>query len=337
VEVLYGRLWIGSRYSSCGWGASVRRVRRVEFRTTLDRLVAAASLPPVAEAATLPSLGLDNQLLLGKLVNDQQVLLRQGRPSASPAPRARFLELHQVGAPRLWAADDTGAILVDFVAGETMVAAAERGAVTDDVWRHLGQAYAQVHRVQFPASLTGTFGPQGLELGFDDPVERLLATAESGEPWVSRHRPSLAPSLDRLKSRIEESADEIRAEIPCLCHGDPNWHNVIVGGDSVTLIDWDFPAVQYPLDELAGVEEHAYLHGFSELPAAFFAGYGRDVSRPLLRLYRIASCLRMLSSPDWAGMLVDEAMPAAQLAMIRTFYQGWSNWFDHLPHHLNHT
>jgi hypothetical protein len=120
-------------------------------------------------------------------------------------------------------------------------------------------------------------------------------------------------------------------------HGEPNWHNVVVGAGSATLIDWDFPAVRYPLDELAGVEEHAYLHGFSALPAAFFAGYGREVSRPLLRLYRIASCLRMLSSPDWAGMLVDEAMPAGQLAMIRRFYQGWPKWFDDLPSLLNQT
>ncbi|HEY0693045.1 MAG TPA: phosphotransferase [Kribbella sp.] len=292
----------------------------------------------MAEAETLPGLGLDNQLLLGTLINDQQVLLRQGPASASPAPRARFLELHQVGAPRLWAADETGAILVDFAAGETLVAAAERGAVTDEVWRRLGQAYARVHRVQFPGPLTGPFGPQGLELALDDPVERLLATVDSGEPWVGQHRPSLAPYLDQVRSRIEARADEVRAEIPCLSHGDPNFHNVVVVGDaSVTLIDWDFPVVRYPVDELAGVEEHAYLYGFSKLPAAFFAGYGREVSRPLLRLYRIASCLGTLSSPDWAGMLVDDAMPAGQLAMIRRFYQGWSNWFDHLPRHLDHT
>ncbi|GAA1598757.1 hypothetical protein GCM10009804_64150 [Kribbella hippodromi] len=299
--------------------------------------MAAASLPPVAETAPLPGLGLDNQLLLATLVNDQQVLLRQGPASISPAPRARFLELHQVGAPRLWAADESGAVLVDFVAGETMVAAAERGAVTDEVWRRLGQAYAQVHRVQFPRTLTGKFGPQGLELSPDDPVENLLTTVDSGEPWVGRHRPYLTGHLARLRSRIKERADEVRAEIPCLSHGDPNWHNVVVGDGSATLIDWDFPAVRYPLDELAGVEEHAYIHGFAELPAAFFAGYGREVSRPLLRLYRIASCLRTLSSPDWAGMLVDEAMPAGQLAMIRRFYQGWSNWFDDLPGLLNQT
>jgi hypothetical protein len=218
-----------------------------------------------------------------------------------------------------------------------MVAAAERGAVTYEVWRRLGQAYARVHRVQFPGPLTGPFGPQGVELALDDPVERLLATVDSGEPWVGQHRPSLVPYLDQVRSRIEARADEVRAEIPCLSHGDPNFHNVVVGDASVTLIDWDFPVVRYPVDELAGVEEHAYLYGFSKLPAAFFAGYGREVSRPLLRLYRIASCLGTLSSPGWAGMLVDDAMPAGQLAMIRCFYQGWSNWFDHLPRHLDHT
>jgi len=45
-------------------------------------------------------------------------------------------------------------------------------------------------------------------------------------------------------------------EVPCLVHGDSNFHNVIVGADS-DLIDWDGPAVRYPLDHAAA---HWLLH-----------------------------------------------------------------------------
>jgi len=90
----------------------------------------------------------------------------------------------------------------------------------------------------------------------------------------------MVSSLARLRDRIDARAKELRREVPCLVHSDANFHNIVVGTDRVTLIDCDYPAVRYPLEELEGLEEHAYLHGLSELPAAFFAGYGREVSRP---------------------------------------------------------
>jgi hypothetical protein len=37
-------------------------------------------------------------------------------------------------------------------------------------------------------------------------------------------------------------------------HSDANFHNIVVGTDRVTLIDWDYPAVRYRLEELEGLE-----------------------------------------------------------------------------------
>lgn len=312
-----------------------RSVHRMDLRATMERLVAAASLPAVVGTEPMHGLGMDNQLLLGALADGRQVLLRQGEPAPSPEPRARFFDVHGIGAPRLWAADDNGAVLVDFVPGETLVAVAQRGALDDDIWRRVGRGHARVHAVHFPAPLCGPVGPETLELVPEDPVDSLREAIDTAEPWIQTQRPALMPYLDEIRARIDSHADELRSEVPCLTHLDTNFLNVIVGDTDVTLIDWDFPMVRYPLEELAGLEEHAYLYGVPELPDAFFEGYGRNVSRPLLRLYRIISCLQTLSSPDWARMISgQEAMPADQLAMVRRFYTGWSKWFDDLGNHL---
>ena len=105
-------------------------------------------------------------------------------------------------------------------------------------------------------------------------------------------------SLLRLRDRIDARAGELRREVPCLAHTDANFHNIIVATDHVTLIDWDNPAVRYPLEELEALEEHSSLNGIPELPAAFFAGYGREVSRPLLRLHRMIGCLGRSARPS---------------------------------------
>ena len=57
-----------------------------------------------------------------------------------------------------------------------------------------------------------------------------------------------------LRDRIDARAKELRREEPCLVHSDANFHNIVVGTDRVTLIDWDYPAVRYPLEELEGLE-----------------------------------------------------------------------------------
>jgi hypothetical protein len=264
-----------------------------------------ASLPPVASAHLLGDQGFGNQLLVGVLTDGRQVLLRQNlMPAPPPTARADFLSRHDVGAPRLYAANNAGAVLVEFTPGESLAAVSRRGALSDDVWRMVGEAYQRIHAVEFPAPLRGPFGPERLELAPCDPVALLHSKVEGVEPAVRSQRPTMLSSLARLRDRIDARAAELQREVPCLVHSDANFDNIVVGTDRVTLIDWDYPAVGYPLEELEGLEEHAYLHGVSELPAVFFAGYGREVSRPLLRLHRIVAGLGTFNS-EWSDMAAD--------------------------------
>ena len=103
----------------------------MDARRQLNELITAASLPPVESTRELAG-GFENQLLVGVLRDGRSVLLRQRpEPASNPGPRARFLAVNEVGAPRLYAADDTGAVLVEFVPGETLAAVARRGELGD--------------------------------------------------------------------------------------------------------------------------------------------------------------------------------------------------------------
>lgn len=301
----------------------------VDLRASLDRLVSVAGLPPAESAEPFPGLGLDNTLLRATLVGGHEVLLRQMRPGPSPLRRHRFLE--PLGAPRMWAADDGGASLVDFVPGEPLAAVAAAGRLDDVTWRLLGQAFARVHAVRFAPTLQGPYSAAGLTLISHDPAADLLEAVAAAEGWVRTHRPHLADQVPVLRRRIEVNADRLRGRESALLHGDANFHNVVVGLRSVVLIDWDVPEVGDPVRELAGLEGHAYLHGFRELPSSFHDGYGADVPRDLLRLYRIVGHLQVLSSPGWARMVSGAAdLPAPVVAMLRGFYDGWSDWVDDL-------
>lgn len=240
---------------------------------------------------------------------------------------------HHVYMPQ----NDAGAVLVDFVPGETLAALASRDALGDHGWRLVGMAYRRIHAVRFPAPLRGRFGPERLELSPQDPVELMHSSVDAAVPGVRAERPAMVPLLSELRRRIEVRAEELRLEVPCLVHGDPNFHNMIMGTDKVTLIDWDGPAVRYPLEELEALEEHAYLNGVSELPAAFFAGYGRDVSRPLLRLHRIVGCLGSFNTTEWADTAADSSSPAE----LRSLIDGWNkrlrDWIYRLEDHLAET
>lgn len=160
-------------------------------RRTLDELVAAASLPAVMSTRVLSERGFDNQLLVGVLLDGREVLLRQKpHPSPAPALRAGFLTLHDVGAPRLHIGNDAGAVLVDFVPGETLAALASRGALGDHEWRLVGLAYRRIHAVRFPAPLPGRFGPERLELSPQDPVELMHSRVDAALPGCA---PSVRP------------------------------------------------------------------------------------------------------------------------------------------------
>ena len=307
----------------------------VNARAVLDELVSAAALPPVISTRALNGQGFDNQLLVGLLSDGHEVLLRQSSvPAPSPVARASFLATHGVGAPRLYAANQTGAVLVDYIEGETLAAAARRGGLGAREWQLVGEAYRRIHAVQFPAGLRGSFGPERLELTPTDPVHLMHSNVDAAEPEIRALRPSMLPHLSTLRHQIDAHAEQLRRETTCLTHADPNFHNLILATDRVTLIDWDYPAVRYPLEELEALEEHAYLNGVAELPDAFFAGYGRQVPRALLRLHRLTGCIGHVGSREWADMAADSRNPPELRSMISTWDERLKNWIYQIENHL---
>ena len=300
----------------------------------LHSLVASAGLPPVLGTQVIGKRaeGLDNILVKAVLADDREVLLRLSKSTTpSPQPRATFLEAQGVGAPRLYSSDDSGAALVEFVPGSTLADLVATGADSDRIWRLTGAAFGRVHAVCFPAPLQGAVGPESIMLHPLDPVDQLISKINFSMGWVSRHRPNALPALGRLEEFVWRRAEEIRAETPCLVHGDANLLNIVVGVEQVTLIDWDFPAVRYPIDELSALDEHVYLNGATGLPGAFFDGYGREIPRDLLLAYRMVGCLNWLSSDDWDQWARDTTVPVPARNRLDRWHHRLVEWVDQMP------
>lgn len=276
--------------------------------------------------------GLDNLLTKATLGDGRQVLLRESRvQGGDPTPRAAFLKAHSVGAPCLLAASDGGATLVDFVPGRQLGEMLARDEVDDRTWGLAGAAFARVHAVRFPAPLQGRVNPGSIVLEPVDPVDQLVASLDRARPWLADHQSSVLRALDRLRAFIRGRSEDIRAEVPCLAHGDANLLNIIVGEHAVTLIDWDFPSVRYPLAELSALDEHVYLSGGDGLPAAFFAGYGRTMPADLLLAHRIVGCFNWLSSGDWEHWEADTTMPITARRRLRRWHERLVDWAGRTP------
>lgn len=301
----------------------------------LSRLVSEAGLPPIVEATRIDDqgFGLDNVLTRATLEDGTEVLLRFN-PAEKRAPRLRalFLARHQVGAPRLYASDDEGTSLLAFVPGRSLAEQIADIGADDQVWKRAGAAFARVHAVKFPAPLQGEFGANELVLTPLDPADQLHGNLDSVQPWVREEQRHILPAVDSLHQLIDRYAAEIRSETPCLTHGDANLLNVIVNEDAVTLIDWDTPAVRYPLDELSALDEHVYLcDGGAGLPPAFFSGYGRDVSVDLLLIYRMVGCLGWLSGDEWSDWAADKALPPSARHRLKRWHGRLLRWTQQIP------
>ncbi len=281
--------------------------------------------------------GLDNVLTKATLADGRQVVLRESRVQhADPTPRAAFLKIQEVGAPRLLAASCDEASLVDFVPGRQLAELVASDQVADRTWALTGNAFARVHAVRFPTPLQGQVNPDSIVLKPTDPVGQLIADTDQTRPWLAEHQSEVLPAVDHLRAFIRARGPEVRSEVPCLIHGDANLLNIIVGERAVTLIDWDFPAVGYPLAELSALDEHVYLGGGEGLPHAFFAGYGRTVPADLLLAYRMVGCFRWLSSGEWERWAVDTTIPTSARQRLRHWHERLSTWARRTPD-LAHT
>jgi len=300
----------------------------------MDRLIAASGLPAPVSVQTIDSdgNGLDNRLMMAELTDGRMVVMRQSRvATTSPRRRVDFLRANGINTPKLFASDDAGAALWEYISGQTLADSVANGTADRTAWRRTGAALAELHAVTFPASLEGTIDADSLSLRTTDPVESLLDNLAASGPWVEKHRPRLRGALEHVRCFIADRATQIRTARPSVLHGDVNLLNIVVNEDEARLIDWDFPRVGQPLAELSALDEHAYLHGLDGLPSSFFEGYDRPVPRDLLLAYRIVGCIGWLASGDWEEWDRAPELPDAARSRLDKWHQRLLDWSIGIP------
>ncbi len=111
-----------------------------------------------------------------------------------------------------------------------------------------------------------------------------LPTGRNGSADLARHGAEL---LALCSSGFKDRVTAMRPEDPvpptkrtCLIHGDPVAGNILVDGSSLTLIDWQCPAIGDPCEDLALFLSPAMQHLYRGAPlnpderAQFLATYG---------------------------------------------------------------
>lgn len=207
------------------------------------------------------------------------------------------------------------------------------------VRRQLGVCMAAIHAVRFPAPLQGTVGSTRVVLEHRDPVDSLQHELEQSRSWIATHRPSDVVSAEHVGRLIDAYASDIRAERPCLLHGDTTFDNFVVTPEgTLRPIDWDLPAVGYPLAELGNLDHQAYLYGIADgLPPEFWAGYGRTYPADLLLIHRAVRCLSLIASSRWAEWAADSEVSDATKAELPRRHNLHEKWVvATLPRRLRH-
>lgn len=173
--------------------------------------------------------------------------------------------------------------------------------------------------------MSGRFGADSLNLEAIDPVEDLHARIAAAEPRLEASLPFVLPQLPRLNAIIDAHADSLRQAPTALLHGDVFPANIIVGPDRTTLIDWDFPRVADPAQEVSALDEWMYLAGGGYLADAFFDTYGPRP--PNTSLYRITGAIGWFGRGVFNGWEIDSTLDEARTEQV-------TGWRDSLVGYL---
>ena len=291
----------------------------------LHQLVAEAGLPEVTSYDELHGHGFDHRVVHATLADSQEVVLRSRKESwPLPVARARFLTEHDLPAPALLGGNEF-ATLYEYVPGEMLYHLIAEDRMTDATWRSVGTAFRRVHAVRFPSGLSGPFGADSLNLDAIDPVQDLHARIAAAVPRFEASLPFVLPHLPRLHAIIDAHADSLRQAPTALLHGDVFPTNIIVGPDRTTLIDWDFPRVADPAQEVSALDEWMYLAGGGNLADAFFDAYGPKP--PKTDLYRITGAIGWFGRGVFNGWEIDSALDEARTELV-------TGWRDSLVAYL---
>lgn len=285
----------------------------------LHKLVAEAGLPEITSYEDLQGNGFDHLIVHATLADSQEVVLRSRKKSwPLPVGRARFLTEHDLPAPALLGGNEF-ATLYEYVPGEMLYNRVAEDRMTDDSWRSVGTAFRRVHAVRFPSGLSGPFDAGRLVLEAIDPVQDLHERIAAAVPRLEVSLPFVLPHLPRLHAIIDAYADSLRPAPTALLHGDVFPTNIIVGPDRTTLIDWDFPRVADPAQEVSALDEWMYLAGGGCLADAFFDAYGPRP--PNTGLYRVTGAIGWFGRGPFNGWEIDFTLDEARTEQVT----GWRN------------
>ncbi len=169
---------------------------------------------------------------------------------------------------------------------ESYVSGAIKERLTIEQFSNLGKLLAEVHRVQSDHKLLGlwdqlldncrSFGNEAKLLNHPDPVMRKI--------------------IIESKQLFQEQQKNYNAITPSLTHSDATPSNILVDGNKVGLIDWEFAKYTDPMAEFSTIyyEDMEYNQGKWRIQirgdekAALFSGYelaGGQIDEDRIRLW----------------------------------------------------
>jgi thiamine kinase-like enzyme len=251
-------------------------------------------------------MGANNENFIVTDADDQRYVLRIARPTAERfgIDRVRNVEAHraaaQVGvAPDILAAKlPEGHYLSRFVHGPLLnnERMHEPGVVTA-----VGRALRRLHSA--PA-IDGSFSV------FDD-TRRYLAIA-------AEEQLALPDGMDAYMLKVDQIERAFRAfnAADCVCHNDLVPQNILVGGDGIKLIDFEFAGMGNPYFDLGNFAADAELTASerSALVEAYFGAFDRHEAA------RVQLMVFMSGIRDALWSIVAEPV----LGDLEWDYQAWS-------------
>lgn len=209
------------------------------------------------------------------------------------------------------------------------------GSSTDTLspiqYENLGRLLAHIHRVQLDKPIKLDFWNSFLNATkhFGDEQKFLNHTDVKLHKLIQRSR-------DYFQSQIFETIK------PSLTHGDVSLNNMLVSGDTVSLIDWEFSRFSDPMVDFATMfyEDMAYnkgrwrIHITPEEKRSLFAGYisaGGVIDEQRLQVWFVFDKLGSAAYLYWK---LHESNHAITLAQAEQYKEDYGKLTESLAHTL---
>ena len=281
-------------------------------------------------------------------------MLRRYRPL--PEPHTALVRLQRerwaletlsaAGAPvarALAACEEPGleTLLLDFAEGELLGNLAGRLPVADTTvaWRAAGEALAAVHAVDGPRAAAAGCEQAGIRSPSRSRGPYHQEQAREALVKLARSRPDL-PALEPLRELVELAGPLYGGAPLALSQSDTHlWQFVHAGAEDgwrcTAILDWEHVDVDDPDWDLAQLDVFRFAP-VGEVPAWFFAGYGRTPTSPLYTLYRLERAAWILDAHVRGEAWVALSVPLAE-AFVRRLLDGATDLRDAVQRALAET